>query len=309
MDPSRLEGFSYEQFLTTNRADLRITDETRETELPYEVESWNTGGTSYLWVQMPLLTNGTTLYLFWGRENEQPPSYTTNGQVWSEGFEAVWHLNSTNPPDATRRGYNGSATGDVGMASSTWINGALDFNGTNAAIITATSNLVLTTAFTLEGWAYPRNTHANYSKGILAKNSSTTNNGYLLANYNGQWQFFVSGTLLSSSSGFALNQWQHVAGVYGNGQMRLYVNGVGRAGPANAVVLNNSDPLFIGYWFRDGSNLRFFNGLLDEIRISNVARSEDWLWATWMNQASNSVFALYGSAVSVSRPGTVIMVR
>ena len=33
------------------------------------------------------------------------------------------------------------------------------------------------------------------------------------------------------------------------------------------------------------------NGGLDEFRISSVARSSNWIWACWLNQASNAAFA------------------
>jgi hypothetical protein len=45
-----------------------------------------------------------------------------------------------------------------------------------------------------------------------------------------------------------------------------------------------------------------FTGGLDEVRISAAVRSADWVWAEWMNMASNSVLVSLGD-VSV---GTVV---
>ena len=42
------------------------------------------------------------------------------------------------------------------------------------------------------------------------------------------------------------------------------------------------------------------NGRLDEVRVSSVARSSNWLWATWQNIASNSTFNSYGPATVVA---------
>lgn len=38
------------------------------------------------------------------------------------------------------------------------------------------------------------------------------------------------------------------------------------------------------------------NGLLDECRVDSVARSSNWVWACWLNQASNLMFSSYGPA-------------
>ena len=43
-----------------------------------------------------------------------------------------------------------------------------------------------------------------------------------------------------------------------------------------------------------GGDRRFLAGSLDEVRISSGARSADWVWAEWMNMASNAVFNAYG---------------
>jgi hypothetical protein len=39
----------------------------------------------------------------------------------------------------------------------------------------------------------------------------------------------------------------------------------------------------------------YWDGSLDEVRVSGVTRSTNWLWATWMTVASNAAFAGYGA--------------
>jgi hypothetical protein len=58
-------GFAYDQFASANGHDLRFADE-NSVELNYEIDEWNPGGTSYVWVQLPRLggTN-TTLWAYW----------------------------------------------------------------------------------------------------------------------------------------------------------------------------------------------------------------------------------------------------
>ncbi len=53
----------------------------------------------------------------------------------------------------------------------------------------------------------------------------------------------------------------------------------------------------------------YFKGTLDEARIESTIRSSNWVWASWMTVASNTVFASYSSvtqqppALSISTAG------
>ncbi|MEM7392544.1 MAG: hypothetical protein AAF492_09350, partial [Verrucomicrobiota bacterium] len=46
------------------------------------------------------------------------------------------------------------------------------------------------------------------------------------------------------------------------------------------------------------SNGRNLLGDLDEVRISSVARSSNWIWAVWMNSGSNVAFNCYSSVTT-----------
>jgi hypothetical protein len=49
---------------------------------------------------------------------------------------------------------------------------------------------------------------------------------------------------------------------------------------------------------------------MDEVRLSDVARSTNWMFATWLNMASNDVFQTYGEVgAEFVPPGTVIIIR
>lgn len=83
---SGIQGFDYADFLQ-NGADLLVTD-TEDHPLPIELENWDTGGVSRLWVQVPSVAEGTTIRVYYG-------SNATVDEVdgmWS-GYAGVWHLN------------------------------------------------------------------------------------------------------------------------------------------------------------------------------------------------------------------------
>ena len=91
--------FQYSQVASTNGWDLRFAANSNETSLlNYEIERWNPSGSSYVWVQVPALTNNISIWAFWGNttNTSAPATYTTNGATWSNNFVLVEHMNQTN---------------------------------------------------------------------------------------------------------------------------------------------------------------------------------------------------------------------
>lgn len=85
-------NFTYASLASANGYDLRFTD-TNNVHLYYETELWNSNDTSYLWVQVPSLSNNASIWMHWGNPgNLAQPAFTTNGQAWETGFRAVWHM-------------------------------------------------------------------------------------------------------------------------------------------------------------------------------------------------------------------------
>ena len=92
----RIDGFSYADVgMTTNTAyaSLRFTDAGHES-LDYEIEEWNPGGTSFVWVSLPELSGTNTEFrAFYAPDagTVLPDVHPTN--VWtSAGYVGVWHL-------------------------------------------------------------------------------------------------------------------------------------------------------------------------------------------------------------------------
>ncbi len=102
-------------------------------------------------------------------------------------------------------------------------------------------------------------------------------------------------TLTSAAGALAAGQWfysGYVAAGTNAGAFRLFLNGDVIA-TGSATANNNLTGVNLAREFTSG---RYFNGRLDEVRISNVARSTNWLWATWRNLASHDTFNSYGPA-------------
>ena len=141
---------------------------------------------------------------------------------------------------------------------------------------------------------------------VLGQGSYKTSGWYaFIDNTHGDVQFNTESSgadnRIIASAVVELNKWQHfvfvktasnAGAIYKNGAVVIATTGLATSGS------DTTDPFGIsGY----ASNHQ--NGRSDEVRISNNARSANWIWAEYMNMASNTVFNSYG-AVSVKLAGT-----
>ena len=64
------------------------------TPLAYEIEQWNEGGDSSVWVRVPQITGGSnsdSIWMYYGNAAATPPADPAG--VWDSNFVGVWHLN------------------------------------------------------------------------------------------------------------------------------------------------------------------------------------------------------------------------
>ncbi|MHC4779451.1 MAG: IPT/TIG domain-containing protein, partial [Planctomycetota bacterium] len=149
----------------------------------------------------------------------------------------------------------------------------LQFDGVNDFLDCGTStNMDGFTACTLEAW-FKINAYTNYGS-VLRRNSSS-NTCWTLQTFYQQVQFAIetpTNTFMYSNQNLSLNTWYHVACVYDGSQMRTYINGVldNSRTASGTVRTNSSAHTYVGTENTIPST--FFNGWIDEGRVSNVAK-------------------------------------
>lgn len=160
------------------------------------------------------------------------------------------------------------------------MNYALEYNGSTTYVqCENSSSLNMQQSITVEAWIYPFNWNGN--RRVLQKGNN--DDQYLLAgiNYNNEGQLHFSIEIEGGCLTPLLpscNVWHHVAGVYNqpSSSMFMYIDGseVEEISGINGNMNTTSDPLFIGTKFDFAPPQDFFNGVIDEVRIWNVARSQ-----------------------------------
>lgn len=305
---TNIPGFEYDQFLSPASADLRfVSDGTNE--LNYEIDTWNPGGESYVWVQMPALNgSGTQISAYWGKAGLTPPDYTTNGATWSNGYLGVWHLNQPNAINSAN-GFIGTAHGNTTTAG---LFGAAQYFNTNTFNTYLELGNLHATNLTIEAWTLHANPGdyggANVDDVVFRKAGS-----FQWYQWNVDWNLqldvYGSSTFNFQQSGIfdlTLPAWSYEVVSYdsASGTGRGYMNGVLKYSivkGANMLAQNNN-VCTIGY--NSGGSGSYY-GSIDEVRLSNVTRSDQWLQACCQNQTSPDTFATFSMApkLRISRAG------
>jgi len=292
---TNLTGFRYTDFNGTN-ADLRFTDSTMTNELNYQVEKWDTNGSSYVWVQIPkLVDTNTQICAFWGRSGQSIPSYTTNGATWSNGYVAVWHMSETNAQDSTSNRYHCASVSNQnaqGLAA-----GAQSFTGSNTYMTAAPS--FSNNTLTIEGWVKHNTLPASVQRYL----SLSPGDALVIRHEgNGMLNFYIFDTnsaihsLPASGVLTTVGAWYYVAGTYDGATMQLFLNGSPIASAAVTAIVK---PRAFAIFSANGTEC--MDGVMDEMRLSSVTRSSNWVWACWMNMSSNNVLVTNGPLLKTPR--------
>jgi len=310
---TNLSGFNYSTFASPTGGDLRFKRGDGATTLNYEIEQWNPASNSYVWVQVPYFTNNCSVIAQWGGfTGTIAPAYTTNGATWSNGFLGVWHLNELFGAHQDSSTNQGTAlfTQAVGQGFPAGVaSGCDDFNDLNGSgDYVSLPNMGTNAQVTVECWTYLNTTPPSTLSGLISSDPwrpgitgfHCDNNLRVAAGYNG------GTTLYSANNSISVSNWfysGYVVAGSGSGNFRLFLNGTNVA-TTTGISANDNSSMEIA---RDNGS-RYLDGRMDEVRISGVARSTNWLWATYQNIASNSVFNSAGAVASIGIVGTNITV-
>ena len=92
-------------------------------------------------------------------------------------------------------------------------------------------------------------------------------------------------TSANSNSAYTDSDWHYLVGVINNGINYLYVDGVLQSDTDKNTLDDSDHVAHIGRQFYN-YNRRFWEGTIDEVRISDCARSAAWIGTCYNNQNS-----------------------
>ena len=138
------------------------------------------------------------------------------------------------------------------------------------------------------------------SQDILNKASDRDTGAYYLRQCNGGFGFYIGvyheGNHVDTDPDFSpeINHWYHVVGAYDGTIMRLFIDGqLMGSKEVGSLTVGNSSPLVIGRELLDNWPY-FVNGQIDEVRIWNVARTQEEIQATMARPLTGDESGLVG---------------
>ena len=291
-----------------NGADLRVATATGE-RLAFQIEEWDAArGTASVWVRVPAIRGNERqeIRLHWGKADAV--SESSGAAVFNEsnGYLSVWHLNSPVKDEVgTLKTKDEGTTASVGTigAGRHFAGGQGLFGGEQIA-----GYPVGSAAHTSEAWLRPEKVNTT----ALAWGNEQAQ-GKVVMQFRSPPHinldcYFSDGNVRSRSR-LTNSQWVHVVHTYAKGDSRVYVNGVldgAATSRATPLAIRSPARLWIGGWYGNYD----FVGDMDEVRVSRVARSADWVRLQFENQkplqTAVGVVMRPGAAFSVTPPHATV---
>lgn len=221
--------------------------------------------------------------------------------------QGLWHMNDSSGDlvDSSTNGNDLTQTvGTPTYSQDGKFNTSILFNGSDIKYINdgQQTGLDITDSLTLDAWIY-RTASSTAEETILGKWKETGNaRSYILfVNASNKLEFSLSSNgrsngevTLVANSEVLLNQWVHVAGVYDGSNMYVFQNGVLENSVSYSSGIADESSFFgIGGAEGKGGSSVYFNGLIDEARVSNTAR-----WTSGFTPA----IAAYGPGYASDSP-------
>lgn len=287
--------------------DIRFRDASG-TPLRHELVSIDTAArTQQIWVKVPAVSSGvnTELLLFYGNPAATMPTVASQQAVWADGYYAAWSFDDAAGDivaDRTGQGNTGTKkSANEPVVAPGKVGNAQQFDGANDYIIgDALPNVVAGGSVTISAWVFPT-TLGSVVRKIFAKGLSGVAFNYGLSTRNGSLYATNSGGDFSLSTPLIVTgQWQHACVVFSPSGAIGYVNGV--PGPLVNVKTQtcSATQWAVGVRAYNALTTETFAGLIDELRVSSVSRSNEWVSTEYNNQSSPGSFYSVGTPMADS---------
>lgn len=317
-----------------NRKKIAVTTSDGETECYVEIEKWDDGNEeAWLWVKVPGVASDadTDLYLYYDIGHADNTAYVGDPSdavvhnVWDSNFKFVSHMqddpdntairdSTVNANDGTKKGANEPIEADGQISK------GQDFDGNDEISANGiVGDVQTTTVGTIELCLKPTGVVGFHHTFAIADGSEVTairfgqfdDRVQAAARINGTWKWRILTPTASLSAGTLAR----IALVHDGTAPKIYVNGVNQAlswdVETDKTVWFNDDPDFdradIGVIYWNGAFAEYFDGVIDEVRVSVTDRSAAWIKASAESQ-EDDLLDFGSEAISVTiTPSTLAL--
>ena len=276
-----------------------------DAKLPFELvpgSCTSASGIAEWWVSPSSVTAGMTIYMYVGNPSQTTnPGWPTAGSSpWDGNFQGVWHLpngSSLNLNDSTANANNGTGSGSP-TAAAGYVDGAMGLASASTQYADMGNSSTLNpAAVTVSAWV-KGTSFPNAYNGVVTRMSDP--GGYqLLVKSSGALAIYMhngggycdyDGT---GSHTLSAGTWYYLSATFNAslglvGYINAAVDGSNNITGGAGLPSGNADHNLIGDIY--GTLGDDFNGIIDEVRISSLARSATWVALEYNTMVSQAAF-------------------
>jgi len=282
--------------------------------LDFEIEYFNKGtGRLVAWVKIPTLssTSNTVITMAYGNPNAGSSSTT---RVWDE-FETVQHLAndpSSTTYDSTANNHDGTSYG--GLTSGNSVAGiggyGISFDGVNDVISIGQIDTNDWSQFTMSVWFYH---NAADDERVFSKSSTTDPNYHIITlrldtsnRVNPRMRTNTESENVNGNVTAGTGAWHYVSWSWSASRQSViaYLDGAPIIDDyVSGTTLYDEDSVFV-IGNNDLTNSRWWNGIVDEARLTTSLRSEAWIDTEYNNQINPSAYLSVGTERAIQSTWT-----
>ncbi len=294
--------------------------------IPYEIESWNPGGVTAVWVRLEELPakDAVNLWAYYGGK----PAQNDPTQVWNDNYELVEHFSQNSQNGEKRTDSTGKQTGTVegdGLSAAAGETGTMTSYFHNTKIVygdvgsgldqVSVSTVYQATAEDLQN--QPEDNAPFFAKDVAGSGSSDTlflglnkTDKQLVSRYSGLWYESSSTRAQTTESKLALPQdgKPHLVTMSYDGMtVTVFVDGEKQYESFAEYRTTLSDPKTpstIGAYSNTDGVKASYRGTLDEIQLTGYRTTPAWEAFRYANYFGDAVSC--GSVEDQSQDGTVL---
>jgi len=289
-----------------NGYDIAFTDNGGN-PLNHEIEDYDPAtGALVAWVNVTVLSSGadTVIYMYYGDSSITTPLARPT-DVWDGNYKGVWHMNQSptgavgDLRDSTILANHGQTVQLSGGDRTTGrIGDALDFDGFGDHV-RINDPLNGADSETISAWV-----RHDVLPNSIERYITVGDSGTIRHSSNGQLHFYAKNQNnvrihLRVDGALSAGNWYYVVGTWDfpGSTMSLYLNGVRVASQSNSgKKLKDSGTSYIT------SGGETIDGIIDEVRVSGIARDACWIGTEYNNQRNPSAFYSLGDEEDVGEP-------
>lgn len=283
-------------------AELRFTG-IDNVQLEYEIQKFdNVTGELIAWVKMPTISDGDTIHIYY--DNPSATDEQNPAAVWDVNYKSVYH-GQADGKDSTINAQDLTQFGTVQTPVPGKVGNGMDYGGTvsDYSIRNPYSGFPVD-EITVEYWI----STVSSGEGMVsyAIGSGASANHFLALGME-DFDVYIANVLENTGLFFDFGTSQHIVITWrsSDGLFRVYVDGtlaytathqLGATFTDNGSLVLGQDQDTLGGGFQASMSL---NGILDEIRLSDIFRSADYVTTTFNNQDNPSAFYSTGAEENV----------